>query len=90
MWLLPVLLLVGVTAATNSTINPRSMPTVPNSLPIGLTSVPPLGGLAGPYGLPIVGASGLGTGPRYGNTNLSKLRFRISLIANFNVYERYR
>ena len=70
MWELLVLLL-AVTAGANMTTS-SSGPPVPNSLPIGITRPPQLGGLAGPFGMPIVGASGLGMGPRFGNSNLSK------------------
>jgi hypothetical protein len=69
MWQLLLLLLgAGTTAANTTTTDPLPAPSsLPANKPnIGLGSPPPIVGVPGPFGKPIVGASGLGQGPRYG------------------------
>ena len=56
------LLLVVLVAVTTGTID-ANMTTAAN---VGIATPPLLGGLAGPFGKPVIGASGLGTSPRFG------------------------
>jgi hypothetical protein len=68
MWELLLLMAVG-TAAQNSTATPSTPSAAaapPNKPTAGLSSPPPLVGLAGPFNQPIIGASGLGQPPRFG------------------------
>jgi hypothetical protein len=69
MWELLLLMAVG-TAAQNSTVTPSTPSSAaaapPNKPTVGLSSPPPLVGLAGPFNQPIIGASGLGQPPRFG------------------------